>query len=69
MVALADEDLSDCSCGRRRHRHGGFIGLDLKQRLSRRHLIAFMDQDVHNIAAFDSLREKRQFHLHRPSPL
>ena len=64
MVALSNEQVCDRAGGRCRHRHGGFIGLQLDQRLSLGHLIAFVDQDLDDVAAFDAFRQKRQFHSH-----
>ena len=64
MVAFFHEQVCDCAGGRCRHRHGGFIGFQLDQRLSFRHLIAFFDQDLDDVTAFDAFSQKRQFDFH-----
>ena len=64
VVALTNEQACDFPGGRCRHRHGGFIGLQLDQRLSLGHLIALVDQDLDDVAPLDAFCEKRQFHSH-----
>ena len=64
VVALTNEDACDFPGGRRRHRHGGFVGLELDQGLSLSHLIALVDEHLNHVAAFNAFREEGQFHVH-----
>jgi hypothetical protein len=46
------------------YRDRGFVGFQLDQRLAFADLVAFVDQDLDDVTAFDSFCEKRQFHFH-----
>jgi hypothetical protein len=58
VVALAHEESCDFPGGRRRHRHGRLVSLELDQRLSLRDLIAFMHEHLNDVAAFNAFRKK-----------
>ena len=67
VVAFFHEQVCDRAGGRCRHRHGRLIGFQLDQRLSLRHLVAFLDQNLDDVTAFDTFSEKRQFDSHGSS--
>ena len=58
VISLAHEESCDFPGGRRRHRHGRLVGLELDQRLSCRDLIAFMHEHLNDIAPFNTVRKK-----------
>jgi hypothetical protein len=64
VISLAYEQSDDCPGHRRRNGNRRLVGLQLDQRLTFADLIPFMDQDLDDVASFDSFGEKRQLDFH-----
>jgi hypothetical protein len=67
VIALSHEQLCDLPGSGRWHRHRRLVGLQLDERLSFGYLVAFVHQDLDDVAAFDPFCEKWEFDFHRLS--